>query len=261
MLSDAFVQSLVQARRRLRKETWQRLVENLANSDATTPLEAVIEPLLQISNKDVGWLLGKAFRSSTAIRRDQLPAVMSVIDSLVSTERISPEIIWSGPSNGLFPVRRIDQVLYDLINEASQRMLLVTFAAHRIERLCSCIHRALLRGVSLTLVLEAEQESEGQLSRDALSAFSSISAAGCRIFYWPIDQRTRNAAGKPGKLHAKCAVIDSSAIIGSANLTDDAFNRNLEMGILLRGGPTPDQIFSHFNALIDRGVLREISLG
>jgi cardiolipin synthase A/B len=115
------------------------------------------------------------------------------------------------------------------------------------------------RGVSLTLVLEAEQESKGQLTRDALSAFSPVSAAGCRIYYWPIDQRTRNAAGKPGKLHAKCAVIDSSAIIGSANLTDDAFNRNLELGILIRGGPTPEQTFSHFKALIDRGVLREIS--
>src|SRR5262245_35775530 len=79
-----------------------------------------------------------------------------------------------------------------------------------------------------------------------------------RICCWPIDQRTRNAAGKPGKLHAKCAVIDSSAIISSANLMDDTFNRNLEMGILLRDGPTPDLIFSHFNALIDRGILREI---
>src|SRR5690349_1241977 len=117
MLSDSLVQSLIQARRRLPQRTWQRLVESLANSDAGTPLETVIEPFLQISNKDVAWLLDNAFRFSTGIRRDQLPAVMSVIDSMVSTEQIPPEIIWSGPSNGLFPVRRIDQVLYDLINQ------------------------------------------------------------------------------------------------------------------------------------------------
>ena len=36
-------------------------------------------------------------------------------------------------------------------------------------------------------------------------------------------------AGRPGKLHVKCAIVDDVALVGSANLTDDAFNRNMEL--------------------------------
>ena len=259
MFSKSFIDALLRARRRLPREPWRRIIEHLNEVDGTGSVDQLIQTLTAITNHDIAWLLGRTIQENSNLNWSQIAAAMSAVDALVREEVGASEIIWSGPANGVFPIRRIDQVLYDLINQASKRILLVTFAAHRIERLCGCVHGALSRGVSLTLVLEAEQESEGQLSRDALSAFSSISAVGCRIYCWPIDQRTRNAAGKPGKLHAKCAVVDSSAIVGSANLTDDAFNRNLEMGILLRGGGTADQIFSHFKALIDRGVFREIS--
>jgi cardiolipin synthase A/B len=259
MFSKSFIDALVRARRRFPHETWRKTIEHLSRLDGTSSVDQVIQTLTAITNHDIAWLLGRTIQENANLSSRQIAAAMSVVDALVTEEMGPSEIMWSGPPDGIFPVRRIDQVLYDLINQASDRVLLVTFAAHRIEHLCSCLYSALSRNVSLTLILEAEQESEGQLSRDALSAFSSISAAGCRTFYWPIDQRSRNAAGRPGKLHAKCAVIDSSAIIGSANLTDDAFNRNLEMGILLRDGPTPDRIFSHFNALIDRGVFREFS--
>jgi phosphatidylserine/phosphatidylglycerophosphate/cardiolipin synthase-like enzyme len=42
-----------------------------------------------------------------------------------------------------------------------------------------------------------------------------------------------------GKLHAKAAVIDKQALLSSANLTDDAFLRNLELGVLFMGGDMP----------------------
>ena len=53
-------------------------------------------------------------------------------------------------------------------------------------------------------------------------------------YYWPLAQRERNQTGRPAKLHMKCAVVDDVALVGSANLTDDAFNRNMELGVLLR---------------------------
>ncbi len=57
-----------------------------------------------------------------------------------------------------------------------------------------------------------------------------------RSFYWPVEKRELNQFGKPGKLHAKAAVIDKQALLSSANLTDDAFLRNLELGVLFVGG-------------------------
>jgi phosphatidylserine/phosphatidylglycerophosphate/cardiolipin synthase-like enzyme len=167
------------------------------------------------------------------------------------------EIIWSGPSTEMIPVRRIDQVLYDLIAKAQEHILLVTFAAARIGLLSDSLFAGTGRGVKVDLVLESETESEGQLSVDARSAFSGKLIEKACIYYWPISKRERNEWGKPGKLHAKCAVIDDAAIISSANLTGDAFNRNMELGVLFRGGEIPRQILEHFRSLIASGVLNK----
>jgi phosphatidylserine/phosphatidylglycerophosphate/cardiolipin synthase-like enzyme len=73
-----------------------------------------------------------------------------------------------------------------------------------------------------------------------------------------VAKRERNAAGRPGKLHVKCAIVDDVALIGSANLTDDAFNRNMELGMLVREEATVITIAEHFNELIRSGVLVEV---
>ena len=54
--------------------------------------------------------------------------------------------------------------------------------------------------------------------------------------------------------------MDETAIIGSANFTDDAFNRNMELGILLRDPTLAEGLFSHFAELQQRGVLRVLDL-
>jgi cardiolipin synthase A/B len=75
------------------------------------------------------------------------------------------------------------------------------------------------------------------------------------IFYWPIEKRELNLFGKPGKLHAKAAVVDKQALLSSANLTDDAFLRNLELGVLFLGGEMPGKLRRHFEYLISAGTL------
>jgi len=134
----------------------------------------------------------------------------------------------------------------------------VTFAAHRVRHLCDHLIAAIERGVELTLILESEGESEGQLTRDAVAAFKDVPTTRTHIYYWPNEKRDRNQAGRPGKLHVKCAIVDDVAIIGSANLTDNAFNRNMELGILVREPAAVLAIHEHFQELIRRGVLVEV---
>ena len=81
--------------------------------------------------------------------------------------------------------------------------------------------------MQIRLILEFEQSSEGQLSYDAIKAFPPALTSAAEIYYWPVEKRERNQAGRPGKLHAKVAIVDDTALVSSANLTDDAFNRNL----------------------------------
>lgn len=171
------------------------------------------------------------------------------------------ELLWSGPSpDSEVPARRIDQSLYDLIATARHEIWLVTFAAARIQRLTSSLLDAVDRGVRVRLLLEFELESEGQLSFDALKAFPKELVRQVEVYYWPLEKRERNQAGRPGKLHAKLGIIDDQVVVSSANLTDDAFNRNLEMGVRLQSLELRRKIRRYLDGLIMEGVLRKASM-
>jgi phosphatidylserine/phosphatidylglycerophosphate/cardiolipin synthase-like enzyme len=43
-------------------------------------------------------------------------------------------------------------------------------------------------------------------------------------------------------------------LISSANLTEYAMTLNMEMGLLVRGGPLPGQVQSHLTRLVEKGV-------
>jgi phosphatidylserine/phosphatidylglycerophosphate/cardiolipin synthase-like enzyme len=91
---------------------------------------------------------------------------------------------------------------------------------------------------------------------DALRAFPEIICQHAQIYYWPLDKRERNAYGNPGKLHAKVALIDDQAVLSSANLTDDAFSRNLELGTLISSDELVQRLRGHFEGLCADGTLR-----
>lgn len=255
MVSPEHVAALREARRRMPRHTWQQLAARLAVSTSSIDSVSIRQATADLLNRDAAWILSESFEKHAKATWGEIAAAMVAVDYLVGDNSTLAEIIWTGPANGRFPVRRIDQVLYDLISSAKHRIVLVTFAAHRVRHLCDHLTQAVKRGVELTLIVESEEESEGQLTRDAIEAFSSLPTEKTHIYYWPLAKRDRNQAGRPGKLHAKCAIVDDTAIIGSANLTDDAFNRNMELGLLVRDQLTVTSILEHFMELISAGAL------
>lgn len=169
------------------------------------------------------------------------------------------ELLWSGPvPTHQIPARRIDQALYDLIGHAQHDILLMTFAAAKIGRLANELLKAIERGVRVRLVLEFKRSSEGQLSFDALRAFPAALIAAATVYHWPLEKRARNQAGRPGKLHAKVAIVDDLLLISSANLTDDAFNRNLEIGVMITDRRLRTSLNEHILDLVRSGQLVKI---
>ena len=77
-----------------------------------------------------------------------------------------------------------------------------------------------------------------------------------RVYY---DPRSLELDGPAGVLHAKAVVADGEAVfMTSANLTDAAFDRNIELGVLIRDRALAASVTSHFQGLIDREVLRPL---
>jgi phosphatidylserine/phosphatidylglycerophosphate/cardiolipin synthase-like enzyme len=166
------------------------------------------------------------------------------------------ELVWTGPSTLGVPVRLTSQVLEEVIDAASQRLLLLTFAAYRVRRVVDRLRAAAQGGVRIDLVLETAQASGGRLSHDAAASFAALE--GVRLWHWPTDRRPVLDQGS-ATLHAKAAVADDHlAFVTSANLTGHALSENIELGVLLRGGPEPARVRRHVEGLMAAGVLERL---
>ncbi len=169
------------------------------------------------------------------------------------------DLVWTGPDSRVIPLRRTDQALQQLIEEARQHLTIVSFAVYKAESILEAIALAASRGISITICLETPDTSEGKIAFDTIKALGANIAQHAQLYVWPHDQRSHSPDGKHGSLHAKVAVADGRAmLISSANLTEYAMTLNMEMGVLIRGGELPGKVDAHFAELIEQGILKRI---
>jgi phosphatidylserine/phosphatidylglycerophosphate/cardiolipin synthase-like enzyme len=165
------------------------------------------------------------------------------------------EIVWTGPSTPEVPLRHTHAVLVEVIGAARHRLVAVSFAAHRVDEINAALAAAAARGVDVRLVLETTVDSRGALGFDAAGAFHSLGSA-VSFWVWPAELRLQHERRRATQ-HAKAAVADDRmAFVTSANLTGQALDENMELGLLVTGGPVPRRLAAHFRQLMDDGVLR-----
>ena len=115
------------------------------------------------------------------------------------------------------------------------------------------------RGVRLTIIVETPDRIEGQGEYSTIRALGREVAGCSTVYYWPREHRPVGENGKAGLLHVKCAVADGEWLfLSSANLTQQAFTINMELGMLVRGGTMPRRVEQQFDQLVHDGHLKEI---
>lgn len=174
-------------------------------------------------------------------------------------ERQAVEIAWTGPEAESTPFRRTEQAILQVLDSARRRITLVSYAVYNIPHIAESVIRAAGRGVRITIIVESAERREGWGAYDTLRALGDQVSACSTVYLWPRDHRPVDEAGKHGILHVKCAVADGQWLfLSSANLTEYAFTINMELGVLISGGPLPRQVEAHFDRLIARGDLTPI---
>jgi phosphatidylserine/phosphatidylglycerophosphate/cardiolipin synthase-like enzyme len=118
------------------------------------------------------------------------------------------------------------------------------------------LEQALNRGVALRIVLgDREVHSDQEIDRQ-LCQLGDLVSAQATLLQWQPERRPRDEAGRAGLMHAKAAVADSRiAFLTSANLTEAALERNMELGVLIRSGTVPSSIDRLIDALLESGEL------
>src|SRR5262249_23549305 len=113
------------------------------------------------------------------------------------------ELVWTGPEVGVMPLRRTEQALLQVIESATQRLTVVSYAVYNIPRICDALTRAADRGVSIKIVVESPDRIEGQIAYSTLVALGPSVVSRCKVYLWPSEQRQRDDNGKLGILHVK----------------------------------------------------------
>ncbi|MET9825038.1 MULTISPECIES: DISARM system phospholipase D-like protein DrmC [unclassified Streptomyces] len=173
---------------------------------------------------------------------------------LRARDRVRVRTVWSGPSTPGVPVRATAQVLVDVIDEAHDELLAMTYAARPYPALTRALTEAAERGVRIHVVVETLSGAKGLLrGREPAEAFTSV--PGLSLWHW-----ARDPDGHPySRQHAKLAVADRRTLfLGSANLTESAAHRNIEAGVLVNGGEAPRRAAEHIVELQRLGSLKPL---
>ncbi len=161
------------------------------------------------------------------------------------------ELVWTGPSSKLVATRKTEQAMLEVIDAAVSRLFITSFVAYDVASIMSALRKALNRGVEVSMLLESSDKHGGGVSMDAIGHMRAVLPAA-KIYFW----KEKGGSFTGGKVHAKVAVCDESiCFISSANLTGHAMEKNMEAGVLVRGGSLPGKLHNHLEALVTIKIL------
>jgi phosphatidylserine/phosphatidylglycerophosphate/cardiolipin synthase-like enzyme len=176
------------------------------------------------------------------------------------------DLVWTGPEALGVTNRDTGVVVRDLFGSAEREVLVVGFAVYQgksvFKRLAERMEER--PGLRVRLFLDVQRPAtDTSLPEELLRRF----AARFRTEVWPgvklpelyYDPRSLDTEGvKRSSLHAKCIVVDRRvSLVTSANFTEAAQTRNIEVGALVRSEQFATRLAQHFEALADAGMLRQ----
>ena len=174
-----------------------------------------------------------------------------------------PDLVWSGPEVPGLHARDTRRVFEELLGSAERSVWASTYAFFDGPRAFQVLAQRMdaESQVRVTLLLNIQRKrgdttAANQLVRKFADRFWTEDWPGSsrpRVYY---DPRALELDGPSGVLHAKAIVIDDEvALVTSANLTEAALDRNIELGLLVRDRALALSVSTHFRTLIDRGLL------
>jgi len=164
------------------------------------------------------------------------------VEGLDRSAAPTAEFVWSGPKVHGLHALRTEATLEGTIGSANRSVWLSTYVFFDGPRAFEALARRMDERPELMvrLLLNIERRQGNTTRSEALvrrfaERFWGKDWPGSRrpeVFY---DPRSLDPSGPEGVLHAKALVVDDEiAFVTSANRTEAALERNIEMGVLVR---------------------------
>ena len=192
---------------------------------------------------------------------------------LLATERNSQrtgeevELVSTGPEAAGFPARDTRIVVRELFRQADRSVLIAGYAVYQGHDVFGGLAERMDADPDLVvrMFLDVQRpygdtSKSSEILRRFAERFRAREWPGSRLPAVYYDPRSLNMdASKRASLHAKCVVVDESiAFVSSANFTEAAQVRNIEVGAFVRSEPFARQLAQHFLGLADQRLLERL---
>jgi phosphatidylserine/phosphatidylglycerophosphate/cardiolipin synthase-like enzyme len=178
------------------------------------------------------------------------------------------QLVWTSPDEEGPHVRDTSVVVWQLLSEARQSLWISTYSIFNGQEVFQPIEEAWLfrPELEVVLILNVPPDDKNGLYEEA--AVEKCAKAFWK-YHWPWTRKPavfydprgpEKTPDLPACQHAKCILVDgSTAFITSANFTESAHERNIELGVLFRDNPrVAESIRSKFESLIQNGFLKPL---
>lgn len=175
-----------------------------------------------------------------------------------------PDLVVSGPDVPGVPTSDTYAVVQSLFHEAQHEIVLAGYAFHNGKLLFERLAEQKRLNPELKILFHVDVPRRGGDTSTSDSIILRY-AEEFRTRHWPwepfpevyFDPRALNAdSHSRASLHTKIVVVDRSKLfLTSANFTDAAHQRNIEMGLLTRAAYLAEQVAAYFEGLRHSGRL------
>lgn len=195
-----------------------------------------------------------------------LEAIASARDSRANADS-SVELVATGPDPAGLPARDTKIVVRELFRQAERSVVVAGYAVYQGRDVFQALAQRMeeLPDLAVRMFLDVQR---GHRDTSRASEILQRFAERFRFQEWPgshlpevyYDPRSLELdAGKRSSLHAKCVVIDDQvAFISSANFTEAAQVRNVEVGALIRSEAFARQLAGRFLSLAQQAVVHRV---
>jgi phosphatidylserine/phosphatidylglycerophosphate/cardiolipin synthase-like enzyme len=179
------------------------------------------------------------------------------------------DLVWTGPEASGTANRDTGVVVRELFSSARESVLAAGYAVYQGREVFRSLAVRMAENPALKVRLYLDvrrQPADATPDAELVARF----ARRFREHEWPgerlpevyYDPRSLDVeAEKSSSLHAKCVVIDRQvALVTSANFTEAAQTRNIEVGALIRSRQFAARLAEHFEALADAALLLPLRL-
>ncbi len=180
------------------------------------------------------------------------------------------ELVWTGPEPAGSTTRDTGVVVQELFARAKRRLLISTFVIYQGRDLFRALAARMDAepGLAVQLFLHVGREKNdhrtpGQIAAAFLNRFKQEAWPGKRLPELYYDPRSLEPGGQGRlNLHAKCIAVDDRWLfVTSANFTEAAQQRNVELGILAENPSLARHLREQFEHLVVEGQLKRLDGG